>query len=572
MHSVHRHRPVFNKGHGEFSHRGDTDGPTPNMKLAILSIAGLAVGVLGKTGGANCSDKLTVRTSTGSYTGIIDDEFPNTRQWRAIPYAEPPLATRRWLPPQELQPSDAHRYTPRFPPSCAQFVTADPAAYFWASDFTRGNLIYNGGQNDSSGLVGEASSEDCLYLAVWAPAADVPVPEGGFPVVFFMSGGGFIIGGINIPWQTPTNWVERSQSHIVVSVNYRLNIFGFPNSRGLADEDFSQNLGILDQRLALEWVRDNIAAFGGNPERITQWGRSSGARSADIHAFAFHEDPIAQGYWLQSGQALGQGLLVNDPSHSNFTFVAEQLGCKVPSYLKGDEAAKFELDCMRLIPFAEIVNFVGQYTDRHETPGIAFNILTDDKLIFSDYYGRAAAGLLAHRPIIMSTTANEFGSVVPWPEDVTVGPNQTWVDQLNAIASCTAWNSTRIRNALDIPVFRFQHAGVFPNLNVYDWLGAYHSGDTPISFGTYHLMDFIAPSTELEIEVSEAMQDYFLSFVKDPYNGPQRDYGWEPMVTSEPNGGTLLRFGAGGKAVQYIDGMEVDGVCQGKGEYDSFPT
>lgn len=96
-----------------------------------------------------------------------------------------------------------------------------------------------------------------------------------------MTGGGFIIGGIDIPWQMPTSWVERSKSHIIVTINYRVNIFGFPNARGLKDGE--QNLGILDERAALEWVRDNIAAFGGDPTRITQWGRSAGALSADIH-------------------------------------------------------------------------------------------------------------------------------------------------------------------------------------------------------------------------------------------------------------------------------------------------
>ncbi|KAK0385452.1 hypothetical protein NLU13_7928 [Sarocladium strictum] len=540
------------------------------MRVALpVSIAALALGVLGDT---TCSNNLTVQTSTGTFTGIVEDAFPNTRQWRAIPFAQPPTGSRRWLPPQQLPPSDDHHYVSRFPASCAQFVTADPRMYFWASNYTRGNLIYNGAQNDSSGLVAEASSEDCLYLAVWAPAAHVPVPEGGFPVVFFMTGGGFALGGIDIPWQMPTGWVERSQSHIVVTINYRLGIFGFPNARGLAGEDFSQNLGILDQRKALEWVRDNIEAFGGNPERITQWGRSAGSMSADAHAFAYHDDPIAQGYWMQSGNVVGSSFIF-DPTYSNFSFVAEQLGCGVPCGPEDKNAsAQFELDCMRQIPFAQIVNFIGQRTDRYETPAIAFSLTQDDRIIFSDYFARAEAGLVARRPTIISTTSNEIGSIMPWPaENVTEGPWQPPIDEWNILYSCMAWNSTRLRNGLGIPVYRFQYAGVFPNLNAFDWLGAYHASDIPASFGTYHLMDHIAPSTQLQADTSQAMQDYFLAFVKDPYNGPEREYGWEPMDTSKPNGGSLLRLGAGGKAVQFIDGIEVDGVCEGKGEYDSFP-
>ena len=237
------------------------------MKLAILSLLALATdSVLAREANCSGSDHLTVQTSTGTYTGLIDPKFPKTRQFRAIPFAKPPVLSRRWLPPQKLSsPPSEYHYATQFPPSCPQFVTA--VTSLWNQNLTKGNLIYNGHQNDSSGLVGEATSEDCLYLAIWTPTA---APNATLPVLFFMTGGGFEIGGVDIPWQLPTSWVERSQSHIVVTINYRLSIFGFPNARGLADGD--QNLGILDQRVALEWVRDNIAAFGGDPNRITHGG------------------------------------------------------------------------------------------------------------------------------------------------------------------------------------------------------------------------------------------------------------------------------------------------------------
>ena len=113
-------------------------------------------------------------------------------------------------------------------------------------------------------------------------------------MLIFLPGGAFQTGGINSGYYSPTSWIERSQSHIVITINYRVNIFGFPNAPGLAE----QNLGILDQRIALGWVRDNIAAFGGDPHAITQWGQSAGSMSSDIHAHAFPEDPIARAYFL----------------------------------------------------------------------------------------------------------------------------------------------------------------------------------------------------------------------------------------------------------------------------------
>ncbi|KAI1129814.1 Alpha/Beta hydrolase protein [Nemania abortiva] len=540
----------------------------PNMKFATVSLLALvANATLGQEAKCPGSDDLTVRTSTGTFTGTIDPKFPNTRQFRAIPFAEPPVASRRWLPPQKLSSSPSeHHYATRFPPSCAQFVTAIPS--IWNMNLTKGNLIYNGNQNDSSGLVGEATSEDCLYLAVWTPAAAFSQPDAGLPVLFFMTGGGWGIGGVDIPWQMPTSWVERSQSHIVVTINYRLNIFGFPNARGLPKGE--QNLGILDQRVALEWVRDNIAAFGGDPNRITHWGRSAGSISADAHAYAWHDDPIAQAYWLQSGTVFS-GTFPLDPMHTNFSFVARHFGCEFDC----DDDGAAEIDCMRQVPFTQMVNFMGQYTDRGETPAILFIPFPDDRIVFSDYTARSEAGMIARRPVIISNTANEASSLVPWPVDnLTAGPYQPAITEFDvAGAVCATLNSTAYRNRLgaDVPVFRFQHAGIFPNLNFYKWLGAYHGSDTSISFGTYELLDGIAPSTHFEAEVSQSMQDHVLAFVKDPYNGPQKEMGWLPLDVSDPHGGDLIRFGSGGKAAQHIDGFEIDGACSGAVEYNPFP-
>ncbi|KAH8664677.1 acetylcholinesterase [Xylariales sp. PMI_506] len=541
------------------------------FELVMLSIVAWATNnTLGQCTG---SDNLTVQTSTGTYTGLIDPKYPNTRQFRAIPFAEPPVLSRRWLPPQKLSsPPSEHHYATRFPPSCPQFVTA--VTSLWNQNLTKGNLIYNGNQNDSSGLVGEATSEDCLYLAVWSPVSAAPPPAAGLPVLFFMTGGGFVIGGVNIPWQFPSSWVERSQSHIVVTINYRLNIFGFPSARGLAG-DGEQNLGILDQRAALEWVRDNIAAFGGDPARITQWGQSAGSMAADIHAYAYHQDPIAHAYFLQSGTVF-TGFPATDTTFSNFSFVARHVGCEDPcSSDDDDDGGAAELDCMRRVPFALIANFIGQYGDNGTKPELLFNVVTDDRIVFADYKARAEAGLIARAPVIISNTANEFSSLVPYPVDnLTAGPYQPLVTAEDvALGVCPTYNSTVYRNRMGegIPVFRFQHAGTFPNLNYYEWLGAYHASDLPIIFGTYDLLDGIANTTSFEVEVSQSMQDHVLAFASDPYNGPQKTVGWQPMVASDPHGGDLIRFGADGKISQHVNGVEVDGVCQGIGEYNPFP-
>lgn len=101
-----------------------------------------------------------------------------------------------------------------------------------------------------------------MTIAIWTPAN--ATAGSNLPVIHFLTGGGQVTGGINIPTQLPAHWVSLSQSHIVVTTNYRVNIFGFPNARGL---NGSTNFAFQDQRLAVEWVSENIAAFGGDPSK-----------------------------------------------------------------------------------------------------------------------------------------------------------------------------------------------------------------------------------------------------------------------------------------------------------------
>lgn len=164
----------------------------------------------------------------------------------------------------------------------------------------------------------------------------------------------------------PANWVHRSQSHIVVTINYRVNIFGFPNARGL---NGSTNFAQQDQRMAVEWVAENIAAFGGDPSKITLWGQSAGAALTDMYLFAWPNDPIIRSSVSSTGLALGHSNN-EDFSGSNFTFLAKKMGCDY-------EDPAIELQCMRRVPMPRIENYLGQYQDNStllntSQPAIAF--------------------------------------------------------------------------------------------------------------------------------------------------------------------------------------------------------
>lgn len=226
---------------------------------------------------------LEVTTDSGVLTGIIDPSAPHVRHFLGIPYALPPTEARRWLPPTKKFSGESILAT-SIGPACPQQLLRDAEVY----------SVDGGNMTEFFPL--ETLSEDCLTLNVWTPEP----PRSGLPVIIFFFGGHFIQGGTNSRFFDPQSWLERTQEHIVITVNFRSNIFGFPMAPGL-DE---QNLGLLDQRLAPEWVRDNIDSFGGDPAKMTLWGESSGAIATDFLNFAYPSDPIVGGMILASNNAL----------------------------------------------------------------------------------------------------------------------------------------------------------------------------------------------------------------------------------------------------------------------------
>lgn len=195
----------------------------------------------------------------------------------------------------------------------------------------------------------------------------------------------FSSGTSNAPFYNGAR-LANEEDVVVVSFNYRINIFGFPNAPGVGD----QNVGLLDQRLAVEWIRDNIEAFGGDPDRITLFGESAGAFSVDYYAFAWTQDPIVNGFIAESGTALVLSLL--SPNASNpygaWYNVSQALGCG------GESSGNSTLDCMRTKPATDIINYVGQMSGSTTTP---FAPVADGKVVFSDNAARADAGNFIHK-------------------------------------------------------------------------------------------------------------------------------------------------------------------------------
>ena len=188
-----------------------------------------------------------VTVGQGRLGGLRQDDHV---VWRGIPYAQPPVGDLRWRAPRPAPPWEGT----------------------WkATDFGPQSL-----QPEEIGVAPAPSSEDCLYLNVCAP--DGPAPAGGWPVLFWLHGGGFRTGN----GTRPSEGAAFARAGIVVvTVNYRLGALGLAHLGGIfgTEEADAGVCGLLDQIAALRWVRDNIAAFGGDPTRITVYGVSAGGKS-----------------------------------------------------------------------------------------------------------------------------------------------------------------------------------------------------------------------------------------------------------------------------------------------------
>ncbi len=190
--------------------------------------------------------------------GVLESTAPpkdGVRAFKGIPFGQPPVSDLRWREPQPVKNWSGVRNADKFGPRCMQ-RTGPGADYWFRSD---------------------GMSEDCLYLNVWTPAKS---GNEKLPVLVYIFGGGFQNGDGSEPRYDG----ESMASHgiVAVSVNYRTNIFGFfvhPELTKESPHHASGNYGLLDQVAALEWVRKNIAAFGGDPKRVTVAGESAGSIS-----------------------------------------------------------------------------------------------------------------------------------------------------------------------------------------------------------------------------------------------------------------------------------------------------
>ncbi|KAK2731135.1 sterol esterase precursor [Colletotrichum kahawae] len=238
----------------------------------------------------------TVDTGSGTFLGRT---FGSVETFAGIPYAKPPIGPLRLRAPQRLNGSLGTFDASGTAAACPQFVLSTDSRNIILDAF--GSLLTLPIFQPITG------QEDCLTVTVQRPAGTTP--DSKLPVMFWIFGGGFEFGSTTSynGASFVRDAIDLKQPFVFVGVNYRLGGFGFLPGREIL-QDGAANLGLLDQRMALEWLATNIAAFGGDPDRVTVWGESAGAISV------FDQMALYDGDNKYNGRPLFRGAIMNSGS------------------------------------------------------------------------------------------------------------------------------------------------------------------------------------------------------------------------------------------------------------------
>lgn len=431
-----------------------------------------------------------------------------------------------------------------------------------------------------------AESEDCLYLNVFAPSA--PASSEGRSVLFWIYGGALEFGNAGNPIYDGS-LLAAYQDVIVVTVNYRTNVFGFATTPELPLD--KQNLGFLDQRLGLDWVQRNIHAFGGNPKKVTLFGESAGAFSIDalLTSYGKNSHPPFRGAILESGQ-ISYDPQPDPSSVPAWNQLSGAFGC--PGTFSSN------ITCLRNVSATDIRTYI----DKNE---LKFNFVRDNVTAVSDPARRRLAGEIANVPVLAGSNAQEGRQVfIPHLRQhkmslanrmfsvFNVGQDSaadtrafvdmlsggvsaytdliiskyplgspgisTYYDQVSQIYTeyafqCTAAMFTNDSASVGIPAWRYYFNASFANTQAYPNLGVYHSSEIPLVFGTYPATNV----TTQEYALSTAMMGIWSRFAKNPRGGP----GWNP-VRSGAASSVLVGANSAGMGGTYIDddGMGLQGA------------
>ncbi|WYZ34010.1 hypothetical protein EsH8_I_000286 [Colletotrichum jinshuiense] len=434
-------------------------------------------------------------------------------EFLGIPYVKPPVGDLRFDAPQ--------RFTDNASYEAAKFGFDCPLSPSRRVDYPEMTPQAQQIIGNFASAAGTPQSEDCLTLNIWSKATKKALLAGK-PVIVFFYGGRFAIGNTNSPFYNGKYFAE-AQDVIVITVNYRINIFGFPGAPGQP-----QNLGLRDQRAAVEWVRDNIAGFGGDPAKITIAGQSSGGVSVDYWSYAYTEDPIVNGLIAPSGNAFSFPLNSPEVPERNWNTVVASVNCT---------NATDVMACMRAQKWEDIKAAAAAVRPTSSSSVLRaippFYPRVDNETVFPDYVALTKSGSFAKLPILFGNNQNEDGYYRIPAYGNGVVPSQEQVASF-LLESFTCPNSYQglARLAQNIPAWIYRYFGDWENTRLFPTSGAYHGVDLHMIFGASEDVSGLATS-EPQKRTTVLMQQAWAAFANDPANGLTSVLGWPKFDPSE---------------------------------------
>lgn len=481
------------------------------MKLSS-SIWGLLFGTI-ITLKCNASD-IQVSVDGGDISG---DSIGQLSVFRGIPYAAPPVGALRWKPPHPVRPWKGVHQATKFPNQCLQKYLFDDMRF------------------RASGV-----SEDCLYLNIWTPTID---KSSALPVLVYFHGGGFVAGdGSELRYDGAA---MAKQGMVVVTVNYRMGIFGLFSHPELSQESTykgSGNYTFLDQHAALNWVVENIQQFGGDPSRVTIGGESAGSISVSaLMASPMSKDLIAA--------AIGQsGSIIGPSFHAIEMKEAEKEG-QLAS-LKLAEALGLDKN-KKLIPQLRAISAQTLFDTAFEMGFQRFSVAVDGLFFPTSPESLYATGDIAKVPLLAGVNSEEgnyawfFGDkpvtvenyhailkdLYPHDFDAVLHayPAQT-EEQLKQTAqdlssdrfiSFSTWNwADKVNSANEQPIYYYIYDHIRPARKVseggtgkHNNRGAVHSAEIEYALGNLDANPLYLWQAE-DYEVSHLLHSYFVQFIK----------------------------------------------------------
>jgi len=440
----------------------------------------------------------TVQIESGLIKGVVNDDG-TVVAFKGVPYAAPPVGDLRWKEPQPPVPWEGVRDASEFCASCMQnrAFSRDP----WTEEF----------------MVQDSISEDCLFLNIWTSAKTA---DAKLPVLMYIHGGGLTEGSGSVAVYDGEELSKKGI--IVVTINYRLGAIGYlahPELTAESPHHVSGNYGYLDQVAALEWIKNNIAAFGGDPSRVTIAGQSAGAGSVN----ALIVSPLATGLFngaiTESGTSYSAG-----PMGARMLSDAETMGVAFATAKGASSIAE-----LRAVPASEIIA-----VDPSQ-PRMGFGGVIDGYFQLQDRRTTFDEGKQNDTPFINGGNAGEaryrgsqgddFKALYPFDNEEEKAAQMRVAAQEQSRLSYYLWMEYRAKTSnTNSYQYFFDRAIPWPE---HPEFGAFHTGEVPYVFNnmkmlTSHTME------KADTVVADIMSSYWANFVKagDP-NGPGLPV-WEP--------------------------------------------